>query len=689
MDSLWSDQEADTLIAEYAKQDINADIALRVYTTRLLGGDPTLVLHGGGNTSVKTHITDLVGEEHHVLCVKGSGWDMATIEPEGLPAVKMQSLFKLQRLDKLSDEDMVSFQRANLLDPASPNPSVETLLHAFLPHKYIDHTHSTAFLALTDQPNGETLCRDIYGDSMAYVPYIMPGFNLAKKAAEIYAKNPHVVGLVLHKHGIFTFAETAKSAYELMIEKVDQAEQYLASCQTAAGNTAIFSSIDLPKNIAEIAIIAPLIRGACSHALGEGQYLRFISSFRHSDAIMQFVNGQEIHRYAKQGVITPDHSIRIKNTPVIVPAPDANDLRAFKQGLNTAIEAYIADYHAYFNENNARLGGTKTELDPMPRIVLIPGVGLLAFGQSKQAANVAADVAEAMIDGITGAESIDQFESLDFQSLFDMEYWSLEQAKLGKSKEKPLARQVAIITGGAGALGAAIAKLFAENGAEVVIADCDIDKAKIVAQSINSTAIAVACDVTKPTDIDALYKTTCETFGGVDIIVSNAGAAWQGKIADLSDEDLRASFELNFFSHQNIAKRAVKIMQDQATGGVLLFNTSKQAINPGANFGAYGLPKAASLFLSRQYALEYGADGIRSNAINADRIRSGILTKQMIKSRSEARGVSEKEYMSGNLLGLEVSAEDVAHTFLFQVLQQRTTASIATVDGGNINAILR
>jgi NAD(P)-dependent dehydrogenase (short-subunit alcohol dehydrogenase family) len=374
---------------------------------------------------------------------------------------------------------------------------------------------------------------------------------------------------------------------------------------------------------------------------------------------------------------------------MITNAPDATNMDAFKQNLQQAVDAYVADYHAYFEENNARLDGIKTELDPMPRIVLVPGVGMYALGQSKQAAEVAADVAEAMLDGITGAESIDQFEALDPASLFDMEYWSLEQAKLGKGKEKPLARQVAIITGGAGALGAAIARVFAENGAEVVIADIDGEQAEKVARSVSATAIGVACDVTDPVAIESLYQTTNETFGGVDIMVSNAGAAWQGKIAALSDEDLRNSFELNFFSHQNMAKQAVKVMQDQGTGGVLLFNTSKQAINPGANFGAYGLPKAAALFLSRQYALEYGADGIRSNAINADRIRSGILTTDMIQSRSVARGVSEKDYMSGNLLGLEVRAEDVAQTFLFQVLQQRTTASVATVDGGNIEAILR
>ena len=273
--------------------------------------------------------------------------------------------------------------------------------------------------------------------------------------------------------------------------------------------------------------------------------------------------------------------------------------------------------------------------------------------------------------------------------MFEVEYWSLEQAKLGKSNEKALARQVAVITGGGSGIGAATAKAFAGQGAEVAILDRDLDAAKAAAKKIGGRALAVACDVTDHASVKAAFDQVVSAFGGVDIVVSNAGAAWQGTIGTVDDETLRKSFELNFWAHQSVAQNAVRIMLEQGTGGVLLFNTSKQAVNPGPKFGAYGVPKAATLFLSRQYALDYGAHGIRSNAVNADRIRSGLLTDAMIASRSGARGVSEKDYMSGNLLGQEVTAQDVAQAFLHHALAERTTADVTTVDGGNIAAALR
>ncbi|MHA1524042.1 MAG: SDR family oxidoreductase, partial [Alphaproteobacteria bacterium] len=309
--------------------------------------------------------------------------------------------------------------------------------------------------------------------------------------------------------------------------------------------------------------------------------------------------------------------------------------------------------------------------------------------KSQKDASIAADLGEAAVQVVTDAQNVGTFEALPEATLFDMEYWSLEQAKLGKGTQLPLARQIAVITGGAGAIGAATARLFAQNGAQVAVLDLDGDAALAVAKKIGGQALGLACDVTDATSVRAAFDAICAAFGGVDIVVSNAGAAWQGKIGELEDATLRTSFELNFFAHQTIAQNGVRVMQLQGTGGVLLFNTSKQAINPGANFGAYGLPKAATLFLSRQYALEYGADGIRSNAVNADRVRSGLLSDAMIASRSKARGLSEKDYMSGNLLGREVTAQDVAQAFLHQALATKTTADVTTVDGGNIAAILR
>jgi len=684
MQSAWTDRDAEAAMARYEK--LGRDLALRVYTTRLLGQDPRLVLHGGGNTSVKTRSSDLNGDEVDVLCVKGSGWDMGTIEPAGLPAVRLAPLKKLRARETLSDEEMVRLQRANLIDPAAPNPSVEALLHAFIPHKFVDHTHSTAVLALTDQPDGEALCREVFGARVGYVPYIMPGFGLAKAAAEVFDADPSVEGLILVKHGIFSFGADARQAYERMIALVTLAEERLARQRKPA-----FVSVKLPARAARVADVAPIIRGACSvpDSKIDGAWKRFVLEFRGGDAVMNFVNGSEVARYGQAGVVTPDHNIRIKNKPLVVAAPDEGDLTVFKSAVRDAVAAYAESYKDYFVRNNARVGGIKTMLDSSPRVVLVPGVGLFGLGRSKKDAGVAADLMEAAIATIADAEAVGRFEPLPEADLFDVEYWSLEQAKLGGTKELPLAGQVAVITGAAGAIGFATAKAFAAAGAEVALLDVDAAAAQAKAKAIGGAALGIRCDVTDAASVKAAFAQVTAAFGGVDIAVSNAGAAWQGRIGEVDEAVLRESFELNFYGHQRVAQAAVKIMVKQGTGGCLLFNVSKQAVNPGPNFGPYGLPKAATLFLVRQYALDHGGEGIRANAVNADRIRSGLLTEEMIAQRSKMRGLSEEAYMRGNLLGREVAAEDVAQAFLAQALALKTTADVTTVDGGNIAAALR
>jgi NAD(P)-dependent dehydrogenase (short-subunit alcohol dehydrogenase family) len=372
-----------------------------------------------------------------------------------------------------------------------------------------------------------------------------------------------------------------------------------------------------------------------------------------------------------------------------LPAPADGKADEFRAAAHAAAQAFVLEYQAYFNRNNARCGGAKRTLDPLPRIVLVPGLGLFGLGRSKKDARIAADLAEAAIETITDAEAIGTFESISEAEMFDMEYWSLEQAKLGKEPEKPLAGQIAIVTGAGGAIGAATARAFAAAGAEVALLDVDLDAAKAPAKEIGGAAFAVQCDVTDASSVRSAFDRVVETFGGVDIVVSNAGAAWQGRIGEVDESVLRESFDLNFYGHQRVAQNAVRIMRAQGTGGCLLFNASKQAVNPGPNFGPYGLPKAATLFLARQYALEYGADGIRANAVNADRVRSGLLSELFIAERAKARGVSEKDYMTGNLLGREVTPDDVAQAFLHQALELKTTGDVTTVDGGNIAAVLR
>ncbi len=677
MKSQWSDDEARAYVRRYSRQGVGRDLALRVYTSRLLGRDARLVLHGGGNTSVKTVAPDLMSEPTEVLCVKGSGWDMGDIEPAGLPAVRLAPLQEMVSLKSLSDEDMVNAQRINLLDSSSPNPSVETLLHAFLPHKFIDHTHSNAVLALSDQEDGDALCREVFGDQFGYVPYIMPGFDLSKKALEVFNKDPSVQGLILFKHGIFTFGETAKHAYERMIRAVSAAERRIKRDAKKK-----LTPARIPKCVASAADIAPILRGLTIH---EGKRLLF--DFRAGTQVLNFVNGRELARYSQQGTATPDHVIRTKARPLVVPAPEAGKLVEFEQAAVKALAKYVRKYRAYFARCNKASKIKKSELDPMPRVILVPGVGLFGLGASVKAAKIAADLAETNIEIISHAESMSRYRVISEKNTFEMEYWSLEQAKLGKSAEKPLARQVAVVSGGGSGIGAACARAFADEGAAVAILDRDAEAAEACAKSVGG--IAIACDVCDGEAVQRAFERVCATYGGVDIVVSNAGAAWQGRIGEVDEQLLRDSFELNFWSHQHFASNAVRIMRAQKSGGCLLFNTSKQAVNPGKDFGPYGLPKAATLFLMKQYALDHGSDGIRSNAVNADRIRSGILTKAMIGSRSKARGLSEEEYMSGNLLGREVSAEDVAQAFVGLAKAEATTAAILTVDGGNIAAALR
>jgi NAD(P)-dependent dehydrogenase (short-subunit alcohol dehydrogenase family)/ribulose-5-phosphate 4-epimerase/fuculose-1-phosphate aldolase len=523
---------------------------------------------------------------------------------------------------------------------------------------------------------------------MGLVPYVIPGFGLAKLAAEVYEAKPDVEGLILHKHGIFTFGADAREAYERMIHHVSRAEARLAK-----GRRNVFASAALPAAAASAAEAAPILRGAVAVKPVEagGEPKRFILDFRTGADIRNYVDGADLTDYAQRGVVTPDHIIRTKNFPLIVPAPEAGKLDDFAKAVREAVAAYGARYDAMFARQNARVGGVKTKLDASPRVVLVPGVGLYGIGATPKDAAIAADLAENAIRVITDAEAIGRYEPLGEADLFDVEYWSLEQAKLKGAVAKAFTGQVAVVTGAGSGIGLATAKAFAAEGAAVAVLDLDGSTATAAAKAVGGrgNALGLACDVTDRAQVKGAFERIAECFGGVDIVVSNAGAAWQGRIGEVSDETLRKSFELNFFAHQAVAQEAVWVMLKQGTGGVLLFNVSKQAVNPGPDFGPYGLPKAATLALMRQYAIDYGSAGIRANGVNADRIRTGLLTDAMIAKRSKARGVSEAEYMSGNLLKREVTAADVAQAFVALAKARSTTGHIETVDGGNIAAALR
>ncbi len=677
MKNNWSKKIAKRYIKKYIKLGFSKDLALRVYTTHLLGRNKELVLHGGGNTSVKTTIKDIDGKKYYVLCVKGSGWDMADIEPAGLPAVKLEPLLAMKNKKHLSDEDMVSFQKKNLIDIKSPNPSVETFLHAFLPFKFVDHTHADAVLNVTNRPGGLNFCKKVFGNNVGVVPYVMPGFMLAKKINEIYSKNPNIDCLVLMNHGIFTFADDCKEAYDLMIKYVSKAERAIKKLK--GKKIKQIKKFSTKFNVHEI---APIIRGL----LSENKDQKFVVNYRLNKHLKYFINGKNVRSYSSKGTATPDHVIRVKPFPLIITPKKNSSIKEFKTTAKKSFENYRKKYTHYFNVNKKKVKEKKVMLDTSPRVVLVQNVGMFSVGKDLNGAKIAGDLTETNAKVIGSVEETSTYKFIPEKDLFDVEYWSLEQAKI-KRKKKLLEGNVVAITGSTGTIGFETYKMFKSYGAEVVLLDYNLERLKEVQSKIND--LCIHCDVTNKRSVKNAFKQICEKFGGIDILVSNAGMAPGGSIGEVSDDVLRKSFEVNFFSHQNCASEAVKIMKKQNINGCLLFNISKQSVNPGKNFGPYGLPKSALLSLCKQYAVDYGSYGIRSNGVNADRIRSGLMNDKMIRTRAKARLISTDDYMKGNLLLNEVKAEDVAKAFFHLATSKKTTGAVLTVDGGNIAASLR
>jgi len=576
MENKWNDASAKAAIKKYSS--VTEDIALRVYTSRLIGADPALVLHGGGNTSVKSHTRNKVNEEVEVLYVKGSGWDLDTLEPAGLPGVLLDHLRKLRALASLSDEEMVNEQRTHLLDASSPNPSVETLLHAFLPHKFIDHSHADASLIIANQPDAEKMCKEIYGDRIGIVSYIMPGFALAKASAEAYEKNPQVEGLLLINHGLFTFGDTAKESYDRHIHAVTLAEEYIAKkplkALTELAGPALQAGEETLMNA-----LAPVLRGLYKAQSGKDWVLHHRADTR------EFASSKECATWSQVGTATPDHVIRTKQKPLLLNLKQWQDADLLHAEISQALNAYCESYHQYFESNKS--GVDKIELDRLPRVLLVAGLGLVTIGKTVKETRISADIYQHSIDIIHKSFSLGDYVPLGSSDLFDMEYWSLEQAKLGKSKALPLQGKVVYITGAASGIGLATARLFAKQGANLFLVDRDdLDE---VAETIRKEAkVGVATQVLDVTDEPAVrqsFERVTQIFGGLDILISNAGNAVQGEIGEVDMKTLRASFELNFFAHQTFAKAAAGVFAAQGRGGQILFNVSKQAVNPGKGFG--------------------------------------------------------------------------------------------------------
>ena len=671
MKSKWNYKESIKFIRDFKKKGINKELALRIYTSRLLGNDSELVLHGGGNTSVKLKIKNSFGKIIDAIYVKGSGKDMSNINIDGFPALELENLIKLRKLKRMNDFEMVNYQKKFMIDTSFPNASVETLLHAFLPHKFVDHTHSNAILSIINQPDDKKICKKIFGEDLAIVPYIMPGFKLAKKAIEVFEKNKNVKGLILLNHGIFTFGNTAKESYERMIKYVSIAEKELRKKINKIKTNKI-----KPNDIS-LSYLSNIFRKYLSISSNDDYKRKIICHSYHKFIDNFFYN--EIFKSIKSPV-TPDHVIRIKHKSLFLDFSKINKINLEKL-IKNKIDNYKINYINYFNRNKYLNKKAKMH-DPMPRLIVIKGIGIFSIGNDYKESKIAMDIGISSLTVINNSILFGKFKSISEKDIFLMEYWPLELAKI-KNTTLPLKGSVSVITGGLGTIGYATGLKFLKEGSVVVLLDNIDNYRKIDGMTYYK------CDVTNENQIKKILNKISIKYGGIDIVISNAGFAFQKPLNHTDKLLLDKSFAINFFSHHFLAQKSVEIFKTQSTGGSILFNISKQSVNPGINFGSYGLPKATLLFLMKQFALEYGKYGIRFNGINADRIRSGLLTKDLISQRAKARGLSEDSYMSGNLLKKEVKPKDVADAFFYLSRSLKTTACVITVDGGNIEASLR
>jgi rhamnose utilization protein RhaD (predicted bifunctional aldolase and dehydrogenase)/NAD(P)-dependent dehydrogenase (short-subunit alcohol dehydrogenase family) len=655
----WNEQEAAALG--------NDPLALRVYTSRLLGAEPSLVLHGGGNTSVKTTITDFFGEPEQVLYVKGSGWDLATIQAAGFAPVRLRALLRLAEFPGLSDADMVKQQRAALLDPGAPTPSVEAILHALLPFAFVDHTHADAVVTLMNTPDGEARVRDLYGPNMLIVPYVMPGFILARTVYEMTRDIdwPTLDGILLMHHGVFTFADDARASYERHLEIVNRAEAALAPYAPLRAAVMPPLDEDLPA-LARLRRAVSLARGgACLAQTDAGE------------EAVAFSRRPDVAAIATRGLLTPDHVLRAKRVPLVV------------QGeVEAAVEAYVQDYRAYFERHAATASQPLTPLDPAPRWAVWPGQGVVSFGRTVKEILPVADMARHTRRAIELAEALGGWHTLSEDKIFEVEYWELEQAKLDKGGvQPPLLGKIAIVSGAASGIGKACVEALAAQGAAVTALDIN----PAIQETFRSSQIqGLVCDVTDSTALQAAVESTVRRFGGLDIIVCNAGIFPSSQTIEAMDEAAWArSLDLNLTSHQRLMQYSIPYLKLGIDPAIVII-ASKNVPAPGPGAGAYSVAKAGLTQLGRVAALELGPLGIRVNMLHPNAVfDTGIWTPEVLAKRAASYGISVEEYKKNNLLKTEITSHDVAALVcaLAGPLFGKTTGAQVPIDGGNDRVI--
>ena len=656
MQSLWKDEEA---------RQFQGDLGLRVYTSRLLGRDKSLVLHGGGNTSVKIRQKSLFGEEETILYVKGSGWDLETIEPQGFSPVRLAHVLRLAELPSLSDPEMVNQLVTHMLKASAPAPSIETILHGLMPQKFVDHTHADAVLSVTNTRDGENRVREIYGKRCVVIPYLIPGFDLARFCAKEFRAQgtKDTVGMVLLNHGIFTFGETARESYERMIELVTHAERYLDSKR--AWSVA-------PRPLAPAAVDAEAqaaLRRRLSDAAGNPLILKTVTSER----TLGFAQHPRVATMAQQGPATPDHVIRTKRTPM----------------LGIDLGGYVADYERYFGEYGPKAKEPKTMLDPAPRVVLDPGFGLAAAGRTAKDAMIVDEIYDHTIDVILRAEALGGFQALSQRDIFDVEYWDLEQAKLRKGGKPPVfAGEVALVTGAASGIGKSAAAAFLARGAAVVGLDLD---AGIESLHARPDFMGLRCDLTDESAVRRALERAVLAFGGVDMLVLNAGIfPASRRIADQPIDEWRRTMTVNLDANLVLLRASHPLLKLAPRGGRVVVIGSKNVPAPGPGASAYSASKAALNQLARIAALEWGADGIRINTLHPNAVfDTALWTDEVLAQRARQYGMTVDAYKKNNVLRTEVTSRDVAELAaeMCGPLFAKTTGAQVPVDGGNERVI--
>ena len=679
MRSRWNDAEATSL----------DDLDLLVYASRLVGAETSLVVWGGGNTSIKRTERDHRGRAVEVLRVKGSGSDLKSVQRKDFPGVRMDDLRALLPREDMGDQEMVGYLAHSLQEPGGVRPSIETLLHGFLGARCVVHTHADAIVSLTNNDRVHDVFPAVYGKDVLTLRYLRPGFRISREVADAIAEHPEAKALVLERHGTITWGATVREAYEATLELITRAEEAIA--ERARGRRA-FGGPRVPAlppdaRRAEAVALAPRLRRLLSRAR------RVVVTFDDSPAVAEFAGSADAPRLSQVGPATPDHTIYTKRLPCFVATDGAARGPALAAAVEQAVAAFARDYTAYFEAH--RVEGAELG-DPLPRVVLVPGLGMFTAGRDRRTAGIVQDIYHHTIDVIGGASAFGAYVSLSARDAFDVEYWPLELYKLALAPpERELARRVALVTGGASGIGRAIARRLAAEGAHVVVGDLDEPGAVRTAEDIvaavgSGRALGLGMDVTREASVRAAFEAALLAYGGLDVLVSNAGIAHSAPVADLRLEDWERAFAVNATGHFLVAREAMRVLIAQGLGGCLVFVATKNVMSPGKDFAAYSASKAAEAQLAKVLALEGAPHGIRSNIVNPDAVfqDSRLWSAEIRRERAAAQGIAVEEledfYRKRNLLGVRVLPEDVAEAALFLASDRsaKTTGCTLTVDGG-------